>query len=174
MSGEDKMREKYGIFNIEKGKVLYALETPSDYGNRVYIKHVDNTVALYAHLESFNVKRNDVLEANELIGIMGNTGYSLNDIPARHLHVSYFSQYVDNYIAQNTSDPSFWVQFHSWPTNTKVSNPYRSIYHSTKLDFHEGIDFSAIHFIDNWEMGIDALQQDLMLKYDYPDYFKGV
>lgn len=166
-----RLRKRDDIYAIEAGTVLYALKTASDYGHRIYIRHLDGSTAMYGHLSEFHVKEGDVVEAGTLIATMGDTGYSLNNKPAKHLHVSYFSPNAKKLNGSSVSDGSFWIQLGYWPTNTKVSNPYGSKYHSPNLEKHEGIDFSYKELVDGWEDGVDALYQDMLLKRNNPEYY---
>ncbi|MEE9348764.1 MAG: N-acetylmuramoyl-L-alanine amidase [Flavobacteriaceae bacterium] len=64
-----------------KGKIIFA--TFDDlYGNLVKIDHENGFQTNYAHMNSITVKVGDVVEANEKIGTVGNTGVSSGD----HLH----------------------------------------------------------------------------------------
>jgi hypothetical protein len=73
-----------------KGKVIYAqYHTGSSpersYGNMVIIQHtVDGKVyeTKYAHLKSISVRVNNTVNQGDMIGYMGNTGYSFG----QHLH----------------------------------------------------------------------------------------
>jgi len=68
------------------GRVI-AVGTSGNYGKRIMIYHgtdeKGNTyVTVYAHLSEFNVKVGDSVSQGDLIGLMGNTGYSTGS----HLH----------------------------------------------------------------------------------------
>lgn len=52
------------------------------YGNAVVIDHGNGTRTLYGHLSSINVKKGQVVEKGQKIGVMGSTGNSTGT----HLH----------------------------------------------------------------------------------------
>lgn len=52
------------------------------YGNKVTVSHENGIDTVYAHLKSIAVDEGDVVQAGDLLGIMGNTGRST----ASHLH----------------------------------------------------------------------------------------
>ncbi len=56
------------------------------YGRYVIIRHDDGFQTLYAHLSRILVKRGKYVKQNQIIGRMGNTGYSTGS----HLHFSIF------------------------------------------------------------------------------------
>lgn len=56
------------------------------YGNYVLINHSDTVKTLYAHLSSIVVSKSKVVSRGELIGYMGNTGYSIGAADRCHLH----------------------------------------------------------------------------------------
>ena len=71
------------------GKVLYAGRFPLRrnvrwwrYGNVVVVQHSDRYVSVYAHLDTIETKRSRRVERGEVIGTVGNTGWST----ASHLH----------------------------------------------------------------------------------------
>jgi hypothetical protein len=163
-------KNKYDIYSPYQGKVKYALkDTNSDYGKRIYIEYPMVTL-MFGHLNKIFVKENDIVDAGQLIGEMGNTGYS----PSLHLHVSAFLPRTKELTAKYTVDPTIHLKLAPyWVTNTLVSNPYRSKYCNPKLDFHEGIDFSGTKFIKDWDtVKIDPLRQDMLLKKDHPEFYK--
>jgi len=54
----------------------------SGYGNYVEIQHPNGTETLYAHLNQINVKAGEYVSAKDIIGLMGDSGYSTGC----HLH----------------------------------------------------------------------------------------
>lgn len=70
------------IIAVEDGEVVKAGVSKNGYGNYIKIKHPDGNYTLYGHLEEFRVVKGDKVIKGQLIGIMGNTGFSLG----RHLH----------------------------------------------------------------------------------------
>jgi murein DD-endopeptidase MepM/ murein hydrolase activator NlpD len=65
----------------DNGKVSFA-GTQSSYGNVVIIDHGNGYETVYAHLKSYSVKKGDVVQKGDQIGIMGSTGHSTGV----HLH----------------------------------------------------------------------------------------
>ncbi|PRX65058.1 murein DD-endopeptidase MepM/ murein hydrolase activator NlpD [Cohnella sp. SGD-V74] len=79
--GIDTVSTNRNIFAADSGKVIYAAKN-SGYGNHIIIDHQNGYQTLYAHLSKINVKRGDLIEKGDVIGIMGNTGRSTGV----HLH----------------------------------------------------------------------------------------
>jgi len=65
----------------DNGKVTFA-GTQDSYGNVVIIDHGNGYETVYAHLKSYSVKKGDVVQKGDQIGIMGSTGHSTGV----HLH----------------------------------------------------------------------------------------
>lgn len=160
--------EKLGVYSPNKGKVKYALKTKSDYGYRVYIEYVD-CIMMFAHLAEFFVKEGQEIEAGEMIGLIGATGYG----SSAHLHISAFNKRAPRLTAEFAIDPTFTLKLAPYyPTNSFVSNGFGSKFCNPKLEAHEGIDFSATKFIPNWEQKyIDPLYQDYRIERDYPEEY---
>lgn len=123
---------------INDGFVL-AIGTNGDYGNRVYIRHTDGTTLMYAHLESTELELNQEVKKGDVVGIIGDSGYS----KGVHLHVSFFEKGTRRLYASNTSDPMPYFKKHGYPCEGKITNKYGSDICNPKLDKHEGVDFSA-------------------------------
>ena len=70
------------IYAASDGKVLRADSRSSGYGKHIRIEHGFGYVTLYAHLNKYNVKRNQLVKKGDIIGFVGNTGRS----QAPHLH----------------------------------------------------------------------------------------
>ncbi|GEM_PF-5250572 len=64
------------------GTVVYAQFNSSGYGNLVKIRHSDNTITYYAHLNTISVNVNDNVQQGCEIGDGGTTGESTGD----HIH----------------------------------------------------------------------------------------
>ncbi|MFC4306622.1 peptidoglycan DD-metalloendopeptidase family protein [Cohnella boryungensis] len=79
--GIDTVSTNRNIFAADSGKVVYAARN-SGYGNHIIIDHQNGYQTLYAHLSKINVKRDDLVEKGDIIGIMGSTGRSTGI----HLH----------------------------------------------------------------------------------------
>lgn len=65
------------------GVVRLTQKLPT-YGNTVIIDHGLGIYSLYLHLNEFKVKEGDFVQRGQILGLSGNTGYSL----APHLHFS--------------------------------------------------------------------------------------
>jgi len=65
-----------------EGVVIFS-DWSSSSGNMILIQHIDNIISVYMHNSILTKKRNDLVRAGEVIGIVGNTG-ELSSGP--HLH----------------------------------------------------------------------------------------
>jgi|TARA_B110000046_G_scaffold149117_1_gene157198 murein DD-endopeptidase MepM/ murein hydrolase activator NlpD len=70
------------IYAASDGKVTRADSRSSGYGKHIRIDHGFGYVTLYAHLNKYNVKRNQKVKKGDVIGYVGSTGRS----QAPHLH----------------------------------------------------------------------------------------
>lgn len=66
---------------VKGGKVLAAYVHPN-LGNTVVLQHSHGVETLYGHLDSIAVQAGQMVQANDVLGIVGNTGQSTG----RHLH----------------------------------------------------------------------------------------
>ena len=71
------------VYAINDGIVKFA-QNLSTYGKTIIIDHGFGIYSLYLHLNDFKVKENERVKRGEVIGLSGNTGYSLSP----HLHFS--------------------------------------------------------------------------------------
>lgn len=73
-----------GVVTYVKNNVKTRSTTTKSYGNYIKINHGDGITTLVAHLEynSIKVKVGDKVKKGDVLGIMGNTGYSFG----RHCH----------------------------------------------------------------------------------------
>ncbi len=71
------------VYAINDGVVKATLEL-IDYGNTMVIDHGLGIFSLYLHLDKFNVTEGQKVTRGQIIGLSGNTGYSI----APHLHFS--------------------------------------------------------------------------------------
>ncbi|MGP4080101.1 lysozyme family protein [Pseudalkalibacillus sp. R45] len=75
------------IQSVNAGKVIYSKfhnnsnGTPG-YGNLVMVQHGEGFITAYAHLSDLSVKRGDIVERGQQVGICGSTGSSTGP----HLH----------------------------------------------------------------------------------------
>lgn len=80
------------IFAADKGRVLEVWDQDKycyrgAYGKFIVIEHENNLVTLYAHLSRAVVEKGDYIETDQLIGYVGNTGYSTGP----HLHFGVYA-----------------------------------------------------------------------------------
>jgi murein DD-endopeptidase MepM/ murein hydrolase activator NlpD len=68
-----------------KGTVQH-IDNDRNLGNFIILKHDDGYQTLYAHLSAFNVKVGETVKQGDIIGKIGNTGYSTGP----HLHMEAF------------------------------------------------------------------------------------
>lgn len=70
------------IYVTGNGIAVEVVESRKGYGNHVVIDHGYGYQTLYAHMESFNVKKGQKVNRGDVIGYVGNTGTSSGP----HLH----------------------------------------------------------------------------------------
>ncbi|MFX3637382.1 MAG: LysM peptidoglycan-binding domain-containing M23 family metallopeptidase [Candidatus Pristimantibacillus sp.] len=80
-AGTDTVSSNRDIYASDNGKVITA-DYNSSFGNHVIIDHRNGYKTVYAHLSKIKVKKGDLLEKGDLLGIMGTTGRSTGV----HLH----------------------------------------------------------------------------------------
>lgn len=71
------------VYAVNEGKVVFRQEL-ANYGKTIVIDHGLNIFSLYLHLEQFKVSLGEMVKKKEVIGLSGNSGYSI----APHLHFS--------------------------------------------------------------------------------------
>ena len=88
------------VFASMDGEVIYAEYNDGGYGNLIIIKHEDNMSTYYGHLSKYNVKVGDKIRKGDVIGEVGNTGFSTG--PHLHFELRVGDEAVDptNYIVQ--------------------------------------------------------------------------
>jgi len=59
---------------VAKGRVIFAGNEPSRYGNLVIIDHGNGWASAYAKLQKVTVKKGEKVRAGERVGLLGNTG----------------------------------------------------------------------------------------------------
>jgi|GEM_PF-6759640 len=74
------------------GKVVLAFPLRIS-GSTVIIDHGAGIFSTYCHLNAYNVKEGDMVDAGEIIGLVGSTGYSTG--PHLHFAVQYYSESFD-------------------------------------------------------------------------------
>ena len=70
------------VYAASDGKIIRADSRSSGYGKHIRIDHGFGYVTLYAHLNKYNVRRNQKVKKGDIIGFVGSTGRS----QAPHLH----------------------------------------------------------------------------------------
>lgn len=90
--GLDITSKNKTVMASDTGKVTYA-GYKSDYGNHIIIDHKNGYQTLYAHLSQISVKKGDIVEKGDKIGVMGTTGRSTGV----HLHF----EVIVNGVAKN-------------------------------------------------------------------------
>lgn len=85
------------ILTTAPGKVI-EVKKHEIYGNCVLIQHTERIKSFYAHMESINVKEGDIVNADTVIGTVGDTGVTTGP----HLH---FGVRVDD----NPTDPEKYI-----------------------------------------------------------------
>lgn len=74
------------VFAANSGKVIESKDGwNSGYGNYIIIRHNNGSYTLYGHLQMRVVEANDYVEKGQLIGYVGNTGYTIGPTGC-HLH----------------------------------------------------------------------------------------
>jgi len=58
----------------------------SNFGKYIIVRHADGFQTLYSHLSAFQVSKNERVNQGQLLGKVGNSGYSTGS----HLHFSIF------------------------------------------------------------------------------------
>jgi|SRR3989344_592976 len=71
------------VFAVNDGKVSLTQELP-DYGKTLIVDHGLGIYSLYLHLNEFKASEGKLVKQGDIIGLSGNTGYSI----APHLHFS--------------------------------------------------------------------------------------
>jgi murein DD-endopeptidase MepM/ murein hydrolase activator NlpD len=66
----------------ENGEIIYTGNKLEEFGNTVIIKHDNNVITSYAHLNDINVKNGAVVHRGDVIGTVGKTG----DVTEPQLH----------------------------------------------------------------------------------------
>ena len=70
------------VWVAKEGRVIFA-GRKGGYGNTVIVQHEGNIATLYAHLSAFESSDGDWVDAGEVIGLIGSTGWSTGP----HLHL---------------------------------------------------------------------------------------
>ncbi len=79
------------------------------YGNLVALNHGDRFITLFAHCDSVTVKKGDVIQQGDVIGTVGNTGWSTS--PHLHYEVRRIDEETGTEIPK---DPRIYILDHRW------------------------------------------------------------
>lgn len=79
-------------YAVARGKVILA-RFNGGYGYNIMIDHGGGVVSVYGHSSSLGVKEGDTVEAGQVIGKVGDTGYSFG--PHLHLEIRVDDKQVD-------------------------------------------------------------------------------
>ncbi len=102
-------------------KAVHAGEVTSagyqgGYGYAVTIKHSDGTEMIYAHSRRLLVKAGDVVKAGQVIGLVGNTGYSYGT----HLH-------IEVHVKGAPTDPIVFLREHGVDIKLRIESVYGNL-----------------------------------------------
>jgi len=88
------------VFAAMDGEIIYAEYNDGGYGNLIIIKHEDDMNTYYGHLNEYQVKVGDKVKKGDIIGKVGNTGFSTG--PHLHFELRVNNEPVDptEYIVQ--------------------------------------------------------------------------
>lgn len=132
------------VFPQRKCKVLCVIpdDGKREYGNTVYLEDDLKNRFLFAHLDWFAVKVNDIIEPGGVFAEIGATGYCPS---GAHLHWGMFPPggSFGELRASNVIDPTKYLREYGAPCRTIVTNCFGSKKCNPKLKGHEGIDFSS-------------------------------
>ncbi len=80
------------IYPLGKGKVIFSGKK-SGYGNIIEIRHGKNIISRYAHLKKSFVKKDQLINKNDIIAQVGSTGRSTG--PHLHLEILLSGKTID-------------------------------------------------------------------------------
>jgi murein DD-endopeptidase MepM/ murein hydrolase activator NlpD len=86
------------------------------YGYAITVKHDDGTEVIYAHSRRLLVKKGDVVQAGQVIGEVGNTGFSWGT----HLH-------IETHVEGQPTDPIRLLRAHGVDVKLKIESPYGNL-----------------------------------------------
>lgn len=89
------------LYAMSRGTVVRSF-VDSSFGNKIEIQYWDGSVSWYAHMSARLVQAGDTVMPGDLVGRVGNTGYSFGN----HLHIEIHpAPRVDN-----PQDPTPWLR----------------------------------------------------------------
>jgi murein DD-endopeptidase MepM/ murein hydrolase activator NlpD len=86
------------------------------YGYAITIKQDDGTEVIYAHSRRLLVKKGDLVQAGQVIGEVGNTGFSWGT----HLH-------IETHVEGQPTDPVRLLRTHGVDVKLKIESPYGNL-----------------------------------------------
>lgn len=123
------------VYSCDEGVVI-SIEKQTRGGNVIYIRHPNNMVSAYGHLQdrSIKVKLNDQVKKSQHIANAGNSGV----VTGPHLHFSLYKPNTNYYQVNNALDPLDYLyvddnQVIDLDTKDKDKIKYR------ELEYQEGI-----------------------------------
>jgi len=96
--------------------VVTAAGHNGGYGYAITIKHSDGTEMIYAHSRRLLVKAGDTVKAGQVIGQVGNTGYSYG----MHLH-------LEVHVNGAPTDPIVFLRERGVDIKLKIASPYSEL-----------------------------------------------
>lgn len=81
------------VFAAIDGEVVYAQYNDGGYGNLIMLEHYGGMTTYYAHLDSLYVTVGDIVTKGDVIGAIGNTGFSTG--PHLHFELRVDDSHVD-------------------------------------------------------------------------------
>jgi murein DD-endopeptidase MepM/ murein hydrolase activator NlpD len=103
------------VYAMNEGKAVLAKKL-INYGNTIIIDHGGGIYSLYLHLNKIYVNENQYVKPGQIIGEVGNTGYSLE--PHLHLSIKVNNQSIDPMKFLTTANNFLFSEIKS----TKVEN----------------------------------------------------
>jgi murein DD-endopeptidase MepM/ murein hydrolase activator NlpD len=97
---------------VHDGVVLVA-EWRSGYGNMIMIDHGNGLATVYGHSSELLVKVGDKVKAGQIVGLMGNTGFSTRP----HLH-------LEIHVNGETVEPVQWFKQHGVDLKLEMESIY--------------------------------------------------
>lgn len=170
-----RSNEEYNkVYANSKGKVIAiqtgqkpALATSGLYGNYVKIDHLNGYYSLYAHLRSVNVKVGDIVDENTQIGVIGDTGATIDKqgIAERHLHFEVFkgstkinpTSYLTQSIASINPSPT--------PTPSTGDAVIKMIQDVLNARYNTGIKVDGYYGNQTKRALVKGLQSELNIQY---------
>lgn len=169
-----RSNENYNkVYANSKGKVVSVVTgmkpmpaSSGSYGNYVKIDHLNGYYSLYAHLRSVNVKIGDIVDKNTQIGVIGESGATIDKqgIAERHLHFEVFkgSTKIDPtpYLTQSISDIK--VNQSSSSSGNEVIKMIQSVLNAR---YNTGLKVDGYYGALTKKALVKGLQTELNLQY---------